>query len=245
MKTFLAIFLAILLSALPCAQADTPVQSLVLTHVTVIDMTGEPPKADRTVIITGDRIVALGRSGDVVVPPNALVVDATGKFLIPGLWDIHMHTVYDKAVDTERTLLPLFIANGITGVRNMGSINSLAQLNKWRRASAEGKLIAPRLVAGQQIDGSGGINVPFVYRVKTETEARAAVRRIKREGFDFVKVYSRLSREAYFAVADEAKRSGIPFVGHVSTAVNDGEASDAGQKSIEHLDGMLLSVFVG
>jgi hypothetical protein len=124
----------------------------------------------------------------------------------------------------------------------MGSINSLEQINRWRKASAEGKLIAPRLVTGQQIDGLGGINVSFVYRVKSEAEARAAVRRIKREGFDFVKVYSRLSREAYFAVADEAKRSGIPFAGHVPTAVNNGEASDSGQKSIEHLEGMLFSV---
>jgi hypothetical protein len=93
------------------------------------------------------------------------------------------------------------MANGITGVRNMGSINSLEQINKWRKAGAEGKLLAPRLVIGQQIDGLGGINVPFVYRVKSESEARAAVQRIKREGFDFVKVYSRLSRETYFAVA--------------------------------------------
>jgi imidazolonepropionase-like amidohydrolase len=115
--------------------------------------------------------VALGKSGEIVVPQNAFVVAATGKFLIPGLWDMHIHTVYDKADDTEKTLLPLFIANGITGIRNMGSINSLEQINRWRKASAEGKLIAPRLVTGQQIDGLGGINVSFVYRVKSEAEA--------------------------------------------------------------------------
>jgi imidazolonepropionase-like amidohydrolase len=242
MKVFLALLLTLLISALLFAQARKAHQSLVLTHVTVIDMTGVPPKSDQTVIITSDRIVALGKSGEVVVPQNASVVEATGKFLIPGLWDMHIHTVYDKADDTESALLPLFIVNGITGIRNMGSINSLDQVNKWRQASTDGKLIAPRLVAGQQIDGFGGINVPFVYRVKSESEARAAVRRIKREGFDFVKVYSRLSREAYFAVADEAKRLGIPFAGHVPPAVDSGEASDIGQKSIEHLEGMLFSV---
>src|SRR4029453_6065442 len=152
MKTSLSLLLSVLLSALLFAQARTAHQSLVLTHVTVIDMTGVPPKSDQTVIITSDRIVALGKSSEVVVPQNASVVEATGKFLIPGLWDMHIHTVYDKADDTESALLPLFIANGITGIRNMGSINSLDQVNKWRQASADGKLIAPRVVAGRQID---------------------------------------------------------------------------------------------
>jgi len=133
MKTSLALLLSVLLSALLFAQARTAHQSLVLTHVTVIDMTGVPPKSDQTVIITSDRIVALGNSSEVVVPQNASVVEATGKFLIPGLWDMHIHTVYEKAADTESALLPLFIANGITGIRNMGSINSLDQVNKWRR----------------------------------------------------------------------------------------------------------------
>ena len=242
MKNCLALFVIALLPSLLFAQTKTAQRSLVLTQITIIDMTGAPPKSDQTVIITGDRIAALGKSGELAVTQNAFVVEAAGKFLIPGLWDMHIHTVYDKAEDTEKTLLPLFIVNGITGVRNLGSINSLEQINKWRKAAAEGKLLAPRLVIGQQIDGLGGVNVPFVYRVKDESEARAAVQRIKREGFDFVKVYSRLSREAYFAVADEANRSGIPFAGHVPYAVNDGEASDKGQKSIEHLEGMLFSV---
>ncbi len=85
------------------------------------------------------------------------------------------------------------------------------------------------------------MNVSFVYRVKTEAEARAAVQRIKREGFDFIKVYGRLSRAAFFAATDEASRIGIPFAGHVPTSVNDGEASETGQKSIKHLEGMLVA----
>ena len=81
-----------------------------------------------------------------------------------------------------------------------------------------------------------------MYRVKGEAEARTAVRRIKREGFDFVKVYGRISRDEYLAVADEAKRINIPVAGHLSLGVSAGEASDAGLKSIEHLEGMLVSV---
>jgi imidazolonepropionase-like amidohydrolase len=242
MKTFLILLLTILLPALLVAQTSRANQSLVLTHITVIDMTGAPPKFDQTVIITNNLIIALGKSGEISTPQNSLVIDATGKFLIPGLWDMHAHTVYDRADDTEKTLLPLFVANGITGIRNLGSINSLEQINKWRKASAEEKLFAPRIIIGQQVDGFGGINVSFVYRVKNESEARAAVERIKREGFDFVKVYGRLSRNEYFAVAEEAKRLNIPFAGHVPLAVGDGEASDAGQKSIEHLEEMLVSV---
>jgi imidazolonepropionase-like amidohydrolase len=242
MRNVLALLLPVFLPAFFSAQTSLVSQSLVLTHVTVIDMTGAPSQPDQTVVITNNHIIALGKSGEIGVPPGSQIIDGSGKFLIPGVWDMHAHTVYDRADDIEKALLPLFVANGITGIRNMGSINSLDQINRWRRSAAEGKLIAPRIVIGQQVDGFGGANVSFVYRVRGESEARAAVERIKHEGFDFVKVYSRLSRSEYFAAADEAKRLGIPFAGHVPSAVSDGEASDAGQKSIEHLEGMLFSV---
>ncbi|HKE55320.1 MAG TPA: amidohydrolase family protein [Pyrinomonadaceae bacterium] len=242
MRNILALILTLFLLTVLSAQTTPLSQSLVLTHVTVIDMTGTPAKPDQTVVITNGHILTLGKSGELSLPQNSQIIDASGKFLIPGLWDMHAHTVYERADDTEKTLLPLFIVNGVTGIRNPGSINSLDQINRWRKAAAEGKLIAPRIVIGQQVDGVGGDTASFVYRVKGETEARAAVDRIKREGFDFVKVYSRLSRSEYFAIVDEAKRLGIPFEGHVPLAVNDGEASDAGQKSIEHLEGMQVSV---
>jgi hypothetical protein len=214
---------------------------LVLTHVTVIDMTGAAPREDMTVIIEGQKIISITSSRETPAPRDALIVDASGKYLIPGLWDMHLHTVYDSARDTEATLFPLLVANGITGIRNPGSIFSITQINRWRQLIADGTLTGPRIFIGQQVDGPGGDTASFVYRVKTEAEARAAVQRIKREGFDFVKVYSRLSRAAFFAAADESKRIGIPFAGHVPTGVNDGDASEAGQKSIEHLEGMLVS----
>lgn len=233
MKFFLAFLLTILLSALLAAQSSPANQSLVLTHVTVIDMTGAPPKPDQTVIITGNRIVALGKSGNVAVPQNSQVVDATGKFLIPGLWDMHTHTNWSKPKEVEERFFPLFIANGITGMRELGSLHSVKQFNEWRKDSAAGKLLAPRIVVGKFVDGAGGSSL--AYQVKNEAEARAAVQRVKREGYDFVKVYSRLSRESFLAVADEAKKLNIPFAGHVPAVMNAGEASDAGIKSIEHL----------
>jgi len=241
MRNLLALWLIIVSPAFLIPQINSAPQSLVLTHVTVIDMTGAPPKPNMTVVIASNRITLLGRDTEVSAPPNARVIDASGKFLIPGLWDMHAHTVYDRADDTERTLLPLFVINGVSGIRNLGSINSIEQINRWRAQVSDGRLIAPRIVIGQQVDGFGGDKVSFVYRVRSAAEARAAVERIKREGFDFVKVYSRLSREEYFAATDEAKRLGLPFAGHVPLAVGVGDASDAGQKSIEHLEGMLVT----
>jgi hypothetical protein len=238
MRGSIAFLLTVLLTAPVSAQKS---ESLALAHVTVIDMTGPRPKPEMTVVITGNRITAIGRSSEISLPENARVVDASGKFLIPGLWDMHVHTVYDSAKDTETTFFPLLVANGITGIRNPGSIFSLGQINEWRKRAAAGDLIAPRIIIGQQVDGPGGVNVSFVYRVKNEAEARAAVQRIKREGFDFAKLYSRLSRAEFFAAAEEARRLGIISAGHVPLGVNDGEAAEAGLKSIEHLEGMLVS----
>ena len=239
MRTTRALLLAILFSASIVAQTKPATKSLVLTHVGVITMTGAPLQPDMSVVITGNRISALGKNGEISVPQDAQIVDATGKFLIPGLWDMHVHTIYEKTSDVERALLPLFVANGITGIRNMGSPVSLSQINRWRKKAADENLIAPRFFIGQQVDGPGGPDVSFVYRVRNESEARTAVRRIKHEGFDFVKVYGRLSRETYFAVADEARQQSIPFAGHVPPSVSLYEASDAGQKSIEHMYDLL------
>src|SRR4030095_3726517 len=100
-------------------------QQLVLTHVTVIDMTGAAPRENMTVIIEGQKIISIASSKETSPSTDALVVDASGKYLIPGLWDMHLHTVYDSAKDTETTLFPLLIANGITGTRNPGSSLSI------------------------------------------------------------------------------------------------------------------------
>jgi imidazolonepropionase-like amidohydrolase len=233
MKKFLALILAMLLPSLHTAQSNPVGRPIVLTHVTVIGVTGTPSKPDQTVIIRGSRIVGLGKSGEFRVPQNAFVIDATGKFLIPGLWDMHTHTNWSKTKEVEERFFPLFIVNGVTGVREMGSIHSIEQFIRWRERSVAGKLLAPRIVVGKFMDGKGGSSL--AYQVKNEAEARTAVQRIKREGYDFVKVYSGLSRESFLAVADEAKKLNIPFAGHVPFVMNAGEASDARIKSIEHL----------
>ena len=217
---------------------------LILTHVTVIDVTGSPAKPDMSVVIRNHRIVAIGRTSSVVPPKDSEIVDATGKFLIPGLWDMHVHT------GRKDIFLPLYIANGVTGVRDMrgdiedpsGELSSLSgryiQLSLWRAAIEEGSLLGPRLViAGFLIDG---FKWPGNIAATNAEEGRQAVDVLKKTGVDFVKVKSFLSKDAFLAIAAEARRQNMVLAGHVPDAVRVAEASDAGQKSIEHLTGIAV-----
>jgi len=212
--------------------ASLPLQAqpvTAITHVTVIDGTGAAPKSDATVLIAGTRITAVGKTSEVKLPAGVTVMDGTGKFLIPGLSDMHVHW-YDK------DYLPLFIANGVTSIRMMWG---LPLHHEWRQEIEQGSLIGPRLlIASAIVDGPKPI-WPGSITAANAAEGREAVSQAKAAGADFVKVYSLLPREAYFAIADEAKKQGIPFAGHVPVSVTAEEASAAGQMTIEHLTGVL------
>jgi imidazolonepropionase-like amidohydrolase len=208
-------------------------QLLSITHVTVIDMTGAPPRRDLNVIVDGARIVSLGPPAATPVPGGAREIDGRGKFLIPGLWDMHVHTEL-PGVATARALVPLFIANGVTGVRDMGGTWDTIQA--YRRDIARGTLIGPRIVAsGPYLD----YNDPSVahFRVRTADEARRAVDSLAAMGVDFVKIHSRLPREALFEALRTAKARKLAAGGHVSSTATIEEASDSGQRSLEHLLG--------
>lgn len=221
------------------ARAPQP-EPLVILHVTVIDVSGAEAEPDQTVVIKGERITALGNAGEVSIPKGASIVDATGKFLIPGLWDMHVHTLQEGR---PKLFFPLFIANGITGVRDMGSSPSeLESVTMLREQIDGGKLLGPRMVAaGPLVDGPSPMFPELSIAASNETEARQAVEDLQNAGADFIKVYSLLPRVAYFALADEAKRRNIPFAGHVPESVSALEASDAGQRSIEHLSGVRVA----
>ena len=151
-----------------------------------------------TVVITGDRITAVGKPGEAGVQEGARVVDGKGKYLIPGLWDMHVHTV-------GPSFLPLYLANGVTGVRDMHSFNPDAIFG-LRKQVQEGKQPGPRVVAaGPLVDGAKP-PVPSSLVAANAAEGREAVRKLKKMGADFVKVYTKLPREAYLAIADEAKK---------------------------------------
>jgi imidazolonepropionase-like amidohydrolase len=235
MRIALRLFLSLAISI--CMSGFTPAAPapLVLTHVTVINVTSGAPQPDQSVVIEGSRIVAVGPAARMKPPKDSQIIDARGKFLIPGLWDMHVHLAGINAdpVWSKQVLLPLLLANGITGVRDMGG--DLDALLAWKRGVESGSLLGPHIVAsGSWLAGSGK-KTSEQFPVANAEEARAAVRELKRRGADFIKIITLPSREAFFAVADEAKKQDIPFVGHLPFEIGALEASNAGMRSIEHL----------
>jgi imidazolonepropionase-like amidohydrolase len=219
--------------------AGTPI---VITHVTVIDPSSQSVQSDRTVVIEGARITAVADAASFRAPKAARVIDAHGQYLIPGLWDMHVHTAFgDWFPGGREIILPLFVANGVTGVRDMGG--DLPILLAWRKQIAAGEIIGPHMVvSGPMLDADlpdgKGLRFPSSVRVTTPASAVAAVDSLKAQGADFIKVQSVISHDAYLAAAAEAHKVGLPIVGHVPDTVRLSEVVAAGQKSVEHLMGI-------
>ena len=231
MKTILIALATALLAASP------PPPRLALTGVTVIDTTGGPNRPGLTVLVEGDRIAAVGEAGSVPVPKGARVIDGSGKFLIPGLWDMHIHAFFGDWVPGGREVtLPLLLANGVTGVRDMGS--DLEPILAARRAVASGELLGPRMiVSGPMLDGPKS-QFPSSIALATPEDGRRAVAMLAGRGVDFIKIQSYVPREVYLAVAEECQKRKVVFAGHVPDAVRSGEACDVGMRSFEHLIGV-------
>ena len=209
---------------------------LVIRHVNVVDVA-------RGIIAVDQRIgVAKGRIASVTAesttsPQAAVTVDVPGAFAIPGLWDMHAHLLEYPGVPSAAVpdvTLPLYLANGVIGVRDMGT-PAFDTLEKRRDGIEAGAIAGPHLViTGRPLDGvppTDWIKRP----VADATEARKAVRDLKSAGADFVKVYERLSKAAYLAIAQESRAVGLPFAGHLPAAITPREAIEAGQRSIEHM----------
>jgi len=221
-----AIQLVSLLALVSSAAAWAQPNSLAITGTTVIDVSTGGLRPNTTVVIRGNVIAAVGDR--LQIPAGSTVVDGRGKFLIPGLWDMHAHHE-----GTGEASLPLFVANGVTGTRDMGS--ALDFILPLRQRISSGQVLGPAIVAAGPILDDAPAGWPFRLRVRTAQEAREAVQMLKRRGVDFIKVHDHTPRDAYFAIADEAKRQGLPFAGHVPAGVTIAEAVEAGQRSIEHL----------
>ena len=183
-------------------------------------------------LIEGGRIAAIGP--DLTPPAGAQVVDATGKFAIPGLWDMHAHLNHPEQD------LAVMVAHGITGVREM-----YTGLAPETLIALRGHPEIPRLVVSGLIDGplleTGGALPPAAAAVSTADEATTAVQLLTAMGADFIKVYNSVPREAYFAIAAETRRLGGSFAGHVPEEISPKEAAEAGQLSQEHLLNLLLA----
>jgi len=217
--------------------ADSLPVTFALTHVSVLDVQTGAFRADQTIVIQQNKIAAVGPSNETRIPPKAKQVDCSGLFVIPGLWDMHVHLVFgDWFPGGKEISLPMFVANGVTGVRDMGS--DLEPVQNWRSEIAAGKLIGPRIYTpGPMLDGPKP-RFPSSVAIATPEDGRRAVDDLKRRGADFIKLQSLIPRDAVFAIAEEAKKQDIPFEGHVPDAVRAGEMSDVGMKSFEHLIGI-------
>lgn len=222
--------------ALASAVLLAKAQSLAIVNVSVVEVEAGRARPGMTVLIDGRRITAVAPTARLKTPRKARVLDGRGRYLIPGLWDMHVHMFTALPPGPEDTAMreyfvPAFLAQGITGVRSM--YDDPGAIRKLRERMPDFEVVA----SGPILDGDPPY-LPTSLRCKDAEQAREAVRKVKRDGADFIKVYSLLPRDAYLAIADEAKASGLPFSGHLPNSVSAIEASDAGQKSFEHLMGV-------
>jgi imidazolonepropionase-like amidohydrolase len=211
--------------------------AIVLTNVTVVDVRTSALRAEQTLVIESGRIVSVGASKSAKIPAKARSVDGRGWFVIPGLWDMHVHLVFGDWFPGGKAIsLPLFVANGVTSVRDMGS--ELEVVQSWRSEIATGKLLGPRIYSsGPMLDGPKP-RFPSSVAIATPEEGWHAVDDLKRRGADFIKLQSLIPRDAVLAIAEEARKDGMAFEGHVPDTVRASEMSEAGMKSFEHLIGI-------
>ncbi len=202
--------------------------TLAIQEVNVVPMDGDRVLRDRTVLVAGDRIVWIG-GGGVSLPSSARVVDGRGRYLIPGLWDMHVHTL-----GNADAFFPLFLAHGVTGVRDMGGfVDSLLAVRERLRSGA---LAGPRLMAaGPLLEGPRHRwSHAIALHLDSPDQARESVNALAEVDVDFLKVYSAVSKDVYLALVRTARERALPFAGHIPFAISAGEASDAGQASLEH-----------
>ena len=206
-----------------------PATPIAITHITILDFSDGSTSADMTVLILGDRISFVRASKDARLPMQVRVVDGRGKFLIPGLWDMHVHTEGDARA------LRLLLAAGITGVRDMGG--DPVKLAESRRRIASGDLMGPRLLfAGPMLKGPPAEADSEVWVIHSPDEARRAVNSLADLHVDFIKVHDGLARDSFLAIAETAKARRLTFAGHVPVSMTPLEISNLGQKSIGHLE---------
>jgi imidazolonepropionase-like amidohydrolase len=231
--------IALLLTVISTSQ---PPAITAITGVTVIDVVAGRGVADRTVVVTGDRITRMGPRAGFKVPPGARVVDGGGKFLAPGLWDMHGHLFsnsHKPGTDDHAWHFPLYVATGVTGMRDMWTnLDEIPVVRRWEAERTAGAMLAPYVaVTGPMLNGADGI-LRNVIVITSADEARRAVDRLADGGAVAVKIHSRLPREAYFALMARANERRIPVVGHVPAPITLREAIRAGQHSIEHSNGV-------
>jgi imidazolonepropionase-like amidohydrolase len=212
-----------------CCSAWTPAYAITaIVHVNVVDVHTGQIKRDSCVVIRAALIESVGRTCR-NLPHSRRLIDGRGEYLIPGLWDMHVHS------DGDQRALTTMLSAGITGVRDMGG--NLQSLVKARQQIQSGVREGPVLLfAGPMLKGPPGEAEDDTWIIQNAAEADRAVEELAEAHVDFVKVHDYLSREAYFEIAAAAKQRKLRFVGHVPQSISPVEASDTGQASIEHFE---------
>lgn len=216
--------------------AETP--PLAIDHVTIVDVRTSELRADQRVMIQNGKITRITRGGEGDLPPGTKNIDGAGKFLIPGLWDMHVHLTF-----AGETSLPVLVKNGVTSVRDMGGDFEVVQ--GMRKRIAAGEIIGPRIFTpGPMLESPRFVQAAAKLTNEDLTRTRIAVPdpasaagvldHLKAMGVDFVKIRNAANKPTYLAIVEETKRHGLTLVGHLPPVVSYAEASDAGQKSIEH-----------
>ncbi len=247
--------LALLLWPLPDMPRPGVAGDFLIHNVAVVDVAAGRVLPDRHVIVRRGRVENIARAGaetdtDTV---SLTLIDGTGRFLLPGLWDMHTHTTKHAGQYQH----PLFVANGVTGVRELWGCMSepdsffgcAADRNRWNAAVARGDYLAPRYVRHSSFQINGGNEVPEGYpdffRARDAEEAQALVDFHAGQGGDFLKPYTELPVAPYLALAEAARKRGLTLEGHRPIKVSLPQALAAGQRSIEHARLFLLECFAG
>ena len=216
--------------ATPTTAKEQP--DILLTDVTIVNVEDGTLSPGQSVLIQDTQVTAIGP--DVSASREVERVDADGRFLIPGLWDSHVHLFSSKT--EPDTALPLYLINGVTGVRDMGALWPIAEQQGLQARIETGELLGPRLVlSGAWVDASPG-SWPGMFLANTPDEARAVVARIANEGWAAVKSYSMLDEPTYLALAEASDAARLPLVGHIPERVSLETAVAAGQDGMEHFD---------
>jgi len=199
---------------------------IALVGATLIDVTGKPPVKDSVVVVQGDRIISAGARSNVEIPRGAKIIDVSGKFLLPGLWDMHSHLY-------QAEFGPTYLAAGITTARDVG--NDVEFGTTLRDAALHGRGLGPRMLLAGYIDGKNDYH-SFEVQVETQEEARAAVQRYKNAGYEQIKIRDNVKPQTLKVICAEAHRLGMTVTGHVPDGMNALQAVEAGMDQIAHIN---------
>jgi imidazolonepropionase-like amidohydrolase len=201
---------------------------LVITNVTLIDGVADAPLTAASVVVRGDRIAAVHTDGRYVIPAGAQVIDGTGRFLIPGLWDTHAHLSY-----WGEDALEMLVEAGVTSIRELGG--DPEEIGRWKAEIAAGRRLGPTMIwCGPFLEGPDGGD-EYRFKIATVEEARYAARALQTLGVDFLKIQPAIDRELVAALVDESRDLGLTVVGHLPRGMSAVEGAALGLRSIEHL----------